>query len=192
MVNLRVCVVVFLLTGMLFLVLPVQAQEVKGSTQKVDAESLNMLGSIVELKQNVKQRIADKQKAIAASTSETEKNNLAAELDRLDKTLASANQDFERIATGVDISLFAEKKPDQFDWKDELVSLVKPGITELKRLTQKARQKTDLKDELSLYQQLKPVVRLANENLMDLISRTDDKIVKQNLEKLVPEWQGLE
>ncbi|MCA1786321.1 MAG: hypothetical protein LC657_10115, partial [Desulfobacteraceae bacterium] len=105
---------------------------------------------------------------------------------------ASANQDFERIATGVDISLFAEKKTDQFDWKDELVSLVKPGITELKRLTQKARQKTDLKDELSLYQQLKPVVRLANENLLDLISRTDDKIVKQNLEKLVPEWQGLE
>jgi small-conductance mechanosensitive channel len=192
MVNLRVFVVVFLLTGMLFLVLPVQAQEVKGSTQTVDAESLNMLGSIVELKQNLQQRIVDKQQAISASISETEKNNLAAELDRLDKMLASANQDFERIATGVDTSLFAEKKPEQFDWKDELVSLVKPGITELKRLTQKARQKTGLKDELSLYQQLKPVVRQANENLMDLISRTDDKIVRQNLEKLVPEWQGVE
>lgn len=117
MVNLRVFVVVFLLTGMLFLVLPVQAQEVKGSTQTVDAESLNMLGSIVELKQNLQQRIVDKQQAISASISETEKNNLAAELDRLDKMLASANQDFERIATGVDTSLFAEKNPSSLTGK---------------------------------------------------------------------------
>ncbi|WP_459946194.1 hypothetical protein [Desulfocastanea catecholica] len=119
------------------------------------------------------------------------KNNLAVELDRLDKMLASANRDFERIATGVDIGLFDEKKEEQLDWKDEVVSLVKPGITELKRLTQKARQKTSLKDELSFYQELEPVARQANENLMDLISsRTEDKTIKQNLEKLVPEWRG--
>jgi len=106
--------------------------------------------------------------------------------------LASANQDFERIATGVDINLFSEKKEVPFDWKNELVSLIKPGIIELKQITQEARQKTDLKDELSVYKELQPIARQANENLKHLIARADDERVKQGLIKLLPEWQGQE
>lgn len=193
MVIMRMNVVVLcLLAVMLGAVFSAVAQNLDDITVPPESGSLDMLGSIVNLKQNLQQRISEKKQAIAASTSETEKNNLAMELDRLDKMLASANRDFERIATGVDIGLFGEKKEEQFDWKDEVVSLVKPGITELKRLTQKARQKTSLKDELSFYQELKPVARQANENLLDLISRTEDKTIKQNLEKLVPEWRGVE
>ncbi|MCF8112802.1 MAG: hypothetical protein K9K21_02995 [Desulfotignum sp.] len=194
MVNLRIWVAaVFLLAGMQFQVLTAGAQDADERAVPVEDGTLSMLSSIIELKQNLKQRIAEKQQAIEASTSETEKTNLAAELDRLDKMLASASQDFERIATGIDIDLFSEQKTDQFNWKDELVSLVKPGIMELKRVTQKAREKAALKDELSFYKKLKPVARQANENLMDLISRTgDNEAVKQNLEKLVPEWQGME
>ncbi|MCF8090909.1 MAG: hypothetical protein K9K40_00430 [Desulfotignum sp.] len=194
MVNLRIWVAaVFLLAGMQFQVLTACAQDADERAVPVEDGTLSMLSSIIELKQNLKQRIAEKQQAIEASTSETEKTNLAAELDRLDKMLASASQDFERIATGIDIDLFSEQKTDQFNWKDELVSLVKPGIMELKRVTQKAREKAALKDELSFYKKLKPVARQANENLMYLISRTgDNEAVKQNLEKLVPEWQGME
>jgi hypothetical protein len=185
-------VAVFLVAGMQHPFLPAGAQSVNDMEVPADAGALSMLGSIVELKQHLSQRIAEKQQAIETSTSETEKNNLAAELDRLDKMLASANQDFERIATGIDISLFSERKEDPFDWKNELVSLIKPGIIELKQITQKARQKTDLKDELSVYQSLLPIARQANENLSDLIVRTDDERVKQGLVKLVPEWQGQE
>jgi len=185
-------VVIFLLAGMLGTVFSAVAQEIDDKTGSAESGSLGMLSSIIELKQNLEQRIAAKKQDIAASTSETQKENLAAELDRLDKMLASASQDFERIATGVDIDLFAEQKEEQFDWKEELVSLIKPGITELKLLTQKARQKTKLKDEISSYQERKPVARQAVENLMLLISRTDDNIAKQHLEKLVPEWKGVE
>jgi hypothetical protein len=129
---------------------------------------------------------------MAESASETEKNNIATELERLDKMLSSANEDFERIATGVDTSLFEEKKEVPFNWKDELVSLIKPGIMELKQVTQKARQKADLKEELSTYQELTPIARQANENLMALIERTEDPVLKKGLEKLVPEWKGQE
>jgi hypothetical protein len=193
MVKMRMYVVVlFLLAGMLGAVFSAGAQDVDDKTGPAESVPLDMLESIIALKQNLEQRIAEKKLDIAASTSETQKQNLAAELDRLDKMLASTSRDFERIATGVDIGLFAEQKKEQFDWKAELVSLIEPGITELKRLTQKAREKAQLKDELSYYQDRKPVVRQANENLMDLISRTEDKTVKQHLEKLVPEWQGVE
>ncbi|WP_245569310.1 mechanosensitive ion channel family protein [Desulfotignum balticum] len=157
-----------------------------------DPGTLSMLDSILEHNKHLEQRIVEKQQAIEESTSETEKNNLAAELERLDKMLSSSRQDFERIATGVDISLFTEKKEAPFNWKDELVSLIKPGIMELKQATQKARQKADLKEELSRYQELKPVAHQANENLMALIARTEDARLKERLEKLVPEWKGQE
>ena len=185
-------VTIFLLAGMLGMALSANAQDVHDKTGPGQSGSLDMLESIIALKQNLEQRIAEKQQDIAATTSETQKENLAAELARLDKMLASASQDFERIATGVDIGLFEEQKEAPFNWKDELVSLIEPGITELKRLTQKAREKTQLKEELSYYQERKPVVRQANENLIDLIARTRDKTLKQHLEKLVPEWQGVE
>lgn len=194
MVKFRIWVtVIFLMAGLNLLGVPALGQDVGVSNENSmtsDPGTLGMLDSILEHNKHLEQRIAEKQQALEQTTSETEKNNLAAELERLDKMLSSSRQDFERIATGVDISLFAEKKEAPFNWKDELVSLIKPGIMELKQATQKARQKADLKEELSRYQELKPVAQQANENLMALIARTEDPKLKERLEKLVPEWEG--
>jgi hypothetical protein len=196
MVKLRMWVTIFfLMAGLNLLVFPAEGQDVQVFDENLmtsDPSTLSMLDSILEHNKHLEQRIVEKQQAIEESTSEMEKNNLAAELERLDKMLSSSRQDFERIATGVDISLFTEKKEAPFNWKDELVSLIKPGIMELKQATQKARQKADLKEELSRYQELKPVAHQANENLMALIARTEDARLKERLEKLVPEWKGQE
>jgi hypothetical protein len=196
MVKLRMWVTIFfLMAGLNLLVFPAEGQDVQVLDENLmtfDPGTLSMLDSILEHNKHLEQRIVEKQQAIEESTSETEKNNLAAELERLDKMLSSSRQDFERIATGVDISLFTEKKEAPFNWKEELVSLIKPGIMELKQATQKARQKADLKEELSRYQELKPVAHQANENLMALIARTEDARLKERLEKLVPEWKGQE
>jgi hypothetical protein len=183
------------MAGLHLSVLPAGGQDVQTlneNSTSSDPGTLTMLNSILEHKQQLEQRIMVKQQTMAESTSETEKNNIATELERLDKMLSSANEDFERIATGVDTSLFEEKKEVPFNWKDELVSLIKPGIMELKQVTQKARQKADLKEELSTYQELTPIARQANENLMALIERTEDPVLKKGLEKLVPEWKGQE
>ncbi len=191
----RWAAVFFLMAGLILCAFPATGQnerDVDKRSETTDSGTLSMLDSMLDHNRHLEQRILEKQAAIAETTSETEKNNLAAELERLDKMLASSRQDFERIATGVDIDLFTEKKEAPFNWKDELVSLIKPGIMELKQMTQKARQKSDLKEELSRYQELRPIARQANENLMALISRTQDPQLKQGLEKLVPEWQGQE
>lgn len=154
--------------------------------------AIKMLSSIMELKKSLSERMAEKNQMFETSSSETEKADLLNEVTKLDKQLAEANADFERIATGIDIGLFAEKKEEQFNWKEELLSLVKPGITEMKRMTVKARHKTKLKDELSSYQDLVPVVKKANENLLTLISKATDKQLKADLENLIPEWEGVE
>ncbi len=154
--------------------------------------SIKMLHSILDLKKNLKSRIAEKTQLLENSDSETEKTYLLAELKKLDKALAGANVDFERIATGVEIGLFADKKTEYFDWKRELLSLAEPGIMELKRLTVGARHKTKLKDEFSFYQRVVPVAQSANKHLAALASKADDPELKTDIEDLMPEWKSVE
>lgn len=154
--------------------------------------AIKMLRSILELKKNLNSRILEKKGLVAKSDSETQKTYLLAELKKLDKAMAGADVDFEQIATGVEIGLFAEKKSEHFDWKRELLSLAEPGIMELKRLTVDARHKTKLKDEFSFYQGLVPVAQKANAHLAVLASKTDDPGLKGDIESLMPEWNSLE
>ncbi|MEN8212321.1 MAG: hypothetical protein ABFR31_11435, partial [Thermodesulfobacteriota bacterium] len=153
---------------------------------------LKMLHSIIELKKNLSERISQKQMALVKSVSQAEKLYLKSELDKLDKSLADVDIDFERIATGVDVDLLGEKTEKPFNWQDEVVSLIEPGIMELKHITEKAREKTKLKDELSSFQDLLPIVKRANKNLQDLLLKTNDTNLKKNIKELIPEWQGIE
>jgi len=157
-----------------------------------DEASINMLFSISELKRNLNQRITEKRTLLEKSTSETEKEGLQSEISKLDEQLSDAQADFERIATGVDIGMFLGKKEETFDWKEEVMALVEPGIKEIKRMTVSARNKTKLKDELAYYENLVFVSRDAVRNIGELISKTKDKEVKKNLEALLPEWKGIE
>jgi len=168
-----------------------QKQEQSEQLEKGQA-SLKMLRSIIELKKNLNQRIKEKNLLLKKSSSDTEKELLKSELEKLDKQLNDSTVDFERIATGIDMGLFDEKKAEAFDWKDELLGLVKPGIKELKRLTVRARYKTKLKDELSYYEGLLPVATQATENIGKLISQTKNKELKKDLKKILPEWKSVE
>ncbi len=154
--------------------------------------SIKMLDSMLELKKNLNQRIEERKATIEKSSSEAEKENLKEELSKLDKQLNSAKTDFERIATGIDVGLFAEKKETVFNWQKELVSLLEPGIKEIKRLTVKARYKTKLKDELTYYQNLLPIAHSAVQNIENLVPKTSNKELKKNLENLLPEWKSIE
>lgn len=169
-----------------------QKQSEVKSLENNGQSAINMLNSIDKLKTGLKQRIAEKNKKLKKSNSDAEKESLKYELDKLDKQLNEYNQDFERIATGVDISLFTPKKEEAFDWQQELLSLVEPGIKEMKRLTEKARYKTKLKDDQSNYQDLLPIAKDAVTNINTLIQSTDDARLNKNLKKLLPEWQAVE
>ncbi len=175
--------------------IPLNQEQTEEQPVQVESKTeiaLKMLYSIIELKKNLSQRIKEKNQILDKSSSDAEKELLKTELEKLDKQLNDSAVDFERIATGIDTGLFAEKKAEEFDWKDELVGLIKPGIQEIKRLTVRARYKTKLKDELSFYQDLSPVASQAIQNIDELISQTKDKDLKKDLKKLLPEWKSIE
>ncbi|MEA1968824.1 MAG: hypothetical protein U9N77_11485 [Thermodesulfobacteriota bacterium] len=159
--------------------------------QEKESSSIKMLFSIAELQKRLNSRISEKRERFEKSSSEAEKETLKSELTRLDKQLNAAIGDFEQIATGIDTGLFAEKDREEFDWQDEILSLVKPGIKEIKRLTLKARQKTKLKEEISRYETILPVAHNAIENIRLLVSKTSEKKLQRKLKGLLPEWKGV-
>ena len=169
---------------------PDTVQNAAEAAQKETA--LEMLRSIVRMKSDLVARMEEMKLQIKQSDSETHKGLLKAELDELDKQLAGANADFERIATGVDSDIFSEKKAKKFDWKGELVALVEPGIKELKQLTAKARRKTELRDQLATYEALRPEAIQARTQVEELLAEVKNPTLEKELKKLLPEYKGLE
>ena len=155
-------------------------------------ETLAMLNSLVELQNNLKKQLDLTREKIKTTPSAAEKERLEGELSRLDRQLSDSSHDFERIATGVEVSLFAEKKPETFSWKDELTTLVEPAIKEIKRLTVRIRQKTILKDTISDLANIQPVASNAVQQLDRLYKVTKDPDIKKQIKELLPEWQNIE
>ncbi|MBU1567045.1 MAG: hypothetical protein KJ630_15655 [Proteobacteria bacterium] len=153
---------------------------------------VEMLASLLELQKNLKEQIQLSQKKLKASTSEAEKAALEKEISGLDKQLSESKNDFERIATGVEPTLFAEKKPQTFSWKEEMASLLEPAIKELKRFTMKARQKTDLKDKITELELLSATAGQAVSHLQKTIEETAEKQVQAQVKALQPEWINVE
>lgn len=154
--------------------------------------SPEILESIASLRKTILERIEEKKNRIKNTNSASEISNLQEELQKLDKQLHETQKDFERIATGIDTSLFYEKKEEKFDWKDEVAALVKPGINELKRLTEKSREKSKLKDEIEKFDQLIPHTETAVKNINNLIKSSEDQSLQNYLENLLNEWTGIQ
>ncbi|GAB6191206.1 hypothetical protein [Desulfocastanea catecholica] len=155
-------------------------------------ETLDMLTSLVELQQNLRKQLDLTRQKVKTSTSDAEKERLQEELARLDRQLSDSTKDFERIATGVEIGLFVEKKTETFSWKDEIATLVEPAIKEVKMLTVRARQKTKLKDTINELSNLTPVATNAVTQLERLYEVTKDPDIKKQIKELLPEWRNTE
>lgn len=161
-------------------------------TLEREDEAATMLISLLELQSNLKEQIRLSQKKLKNSNSESEKSVLENEITQLDRQLSGTMADFERIATGVEPALFAEKIPETFSWKDEMASLIEPAIKELKRFTIRSRQKSDLKDKIVELRLLENAAVQAVEHLAVVLGKTEDKQVSKEVKALQPEWLNIQ
>lgn len=159
---------------------------------KPEDSTEDMLISLLDLHENLREQISISRKKLKASSSDAEKSGLEREIAQLDKQLSDTSSDFERIATGVEPVLFAEKKQEPFSWKAELGSLLEPAIKELKRFTVRARQKSDLKERISELQILTVTAEDAVKHLQNMAQQSEDLRVAKEIEDLLPEWKNVE
>ncbi|SHO50390.1 mechanosensitive ion channel family protein [Desulfopila aestuarii] len=169
-----------------------QAAAVEQPAAKEPNGPAEILASLLELRKNLKEQMQLSKKKLEASKSDAEKESLEKEISQLDKQLSENSNDFERIATGIEPALFAEKKPEVFSWKEEVASLVEPAIKELKRFTIRARQKTNLKDKIAELEQLSAAANQGVAHLEEVSVQSKNKQVVKEVKGLEPEWQNIQ
>ena len=151
-----------------------------------------MLVSLLDLQNYLNEQLTMQKKKLKASSSASEKEALELEIAQIDRQLSETVDDFERIATGVEIGLFTEKKEQAFSWKEEMALLVEPAIKELKRFTIRARQKSDLKERIADLELKAITAGNAVRHLEELQKTSGDKRVVKEVAVLLPEWRNAE
>lgn len=168
-----------------------QNEIVKQPDGEQNSETVTMLASLLDLQKNLREQIDLTKEKQKKSTSEAEKEILQIEISQLDKQLSESRSDFERIATGVELAMFAEKKPETFSWKNEVSSLLEPAVKELKRFTIRARSKSNLKEKITELKLLTVTADEAVSHLNNIVKESPNENVQQEVDALLPEWKNV-
>lgn len=155
-----------------------------------EKNTLETLQSLVTLQSNLKKDISTLSKdANATSNSEAEKQRLFKELEKLESDLKTTGINLENIAAGVDLSSIREQEEAKFNIQEELFALLKPALDEMKEMTVRIRQKSDLKEKISYYSERLQVIEAALKNVKELQQQSESKALRTALKGLVNGWE---
>lgn len=148
-------------------------------TLKTIAESMEILES----------ELNEKREELKFAQTRDQKLKIINDIDRLNERFDAMEKDYEEIATGVDLDLFAERPKERLDWTEEVRELLVPFIRELKTMTSRPRAIERLRGEVSYFEARIPVAQSAADNIHKLVLRTEDEQFKNRLEALQAEWE---
>lgn len=157
--------------------------------RKRDIETIEQLKDVqLSLQQKVADRNSLAKKINLAGDSASKE--ASEKLKELDSEIELLNKTFEQIATGgIDLSVFGVKD-SKFDWREELILVVKPLIENIKGLTEKPRKIEKLKQIISE----KSAAKKVSINAIGTIEKLKEKAATKNLRlKLInveDEWRG--
>ena len=116
--------------------------------------------------------------------------DLEAQLEELNSDIDLLDRTFEQIAIGgIDLSVFGVKN-DKFDWQEELITVVKPLIENVKSLTEKPRKIESLRRVISDKELAKIASVEALKSIQQLIDGADSPSVTQKLTDIERDWQN--
>ncbi|MEW8018395.1 MAG: hypothetical protein AB2786_14425, partial [Candidatus Thiodiazotropha endolucinida] len=170
----------------LFLIMPcpLLAEEDAGRSTDKERNTLSTLLNLVTIRENIEEDIALLSRSVAAAESETQKASLKQQLLKLDAELSRTVENFENISAGLDLTSLRSEEETQFDLKRELFSLLKPAIDEMKDMTSKVRQKSELKEKIAYYGERLKILDDALKNIEALRMESDSDKLKESLDTL--------
>ncbi|WP_063370476.1 mechanosensitive ion channel family protein [Sedimenticola thiotaurini] len=188
----RVNFLILLLFGFLGLVaMPLLAQEQPETEQKQVAaapSTIATLTSFVELKRNLQKDMQAVNRQLQSAQTDAEKANLKQQLEKLESDLKTTNRNFENIAAGVDMTTLRGEVQEEFNLQQEVFSLLRPAIDEMKEITARVRQKSELKKKIAYYQGQLPIITEALANVQKLEQSADNKTLLQSLKQTAEQW----
>lgn len=151
--------------------------------------TISTLHSLIKLQSDLKNDIKDLGRQLEDTQSASEKKSLQAQMEKLEVDLEATSQSLREIAAGADIASLRVKEEAKFNFQEELLSLLRPALKEMKDMTSHVRLKTDLKDEIAYYREKLPVAELAVANLTGLLDENEDTSLEAYLQKALADWQ---
>jgi len=152
-------------------------------------ETISTLHSLIKLQAELKRDINELGLQLAAAKSETEKNEIQAQLDKLEIDLQTTTRNLRGIGAGADIASLRAVEETKFSLQEELFALLKPALKEMRDMTSHVRQKSELKDKIAYFREKQPVAELAVANIMALIAENEDESLERYLEGMLAEWR---
>ncbi len=133
--RLAVQPLVLLLILVLLLPAPVPAQE-EAAVASVDRaqlqDTIETLQSLLQLQTELKRDIQDLNRRLQAAQTEAEKKDMQAQLDKLEADLETTAENLKGIAAGADITSLRVEEEKKFSLQEELFSLLKPALKEMR------------------------------------------------------------
>jgi len=152
-------------------------------------DTLSALQSLVLLQGQLKSDVARLTARLNEVQSAAEKKDIQAQIDKVEDDLRTTSRNFNEIAAGADIASLRATEEGKFDFQEEVFSLLRPALKELKDMTSRVRQKSDLKDKIAYYNDKVPVAEHAVSNITHLLEATEDKALEQDLQSMLADWK---
>jgi small-conductance mechanosensitive channel len=171
--------------------MPAVAQSNGGTAQPEGAvapATIETLISFVELRKQLRKDIEALNLQLQSTTSDAEKARLRQQVESLEDDLRTTTRNFENIAAGVDITSLRGEPEEEFNLQQEVFALVRPAIDEMKEMTARVRQKSELKKRIAYYQEQLPIVSEALTNIANLKQAGDNEGLIQSLDQIEGQW----
>ncbi|MFW6240338.1 MAG: hypothetical protein ACOC98_06960 [Thermodesulfobacteriota bacterium] len=124
----------------------------ESETAAEDRSTLNTLQALSRSLQNVRENLREINAELKSTDDEETRAALRRESEQLTRQLGDLQRDFERIATGVETDGMADRRREEFNWRDELTHLISPFVQELKKMTERPRQIEQLRSDILYFE----------------------------------------
>ncbi len=168
-----------------------QAQQAASPAQDAQVRStIETLNSLIELQASMRADIDELHDQLGSVQGALGKKEIQAKIDKLETDLQTTTRNLKEIAAGADINALraaTEEKP--FSIQEELFSLIRPVLKEMKDMTSHVRAKSDLKDRIAYYNSKLPVTERAVGNVTLLLENAESKPLQMILQGVLADWK---
>lgn len=154
------------------------------------ATTVESLEALLKAIENREADVAEVQDRLKVASDEVTRADLLERLGELKEQGELLRSQFEQFAVAVDTRLFGDDEPEKkFDWQEELGSLVRPIIAELKSATAESRAIGELRGEIQALEKKSAIAAEGVENLQALVAANPSPALRDRLTKRLEAWQ---
>lgn len=155
-----------------------------------ESNALRAMAGLIENMTAIRNEIEDEKKFLVGASTEELRLKTEKEINDLTSKLEIMGNNFESIATGIDVNSYKSTPQATFDWKQEIQELITPIIQSIKNMSARPREIEKNKNRLDYLRQKETLTNTALKNLDSRINATEDKQLKKTLNEMKKKWEG--